>query len=129
MTDALSCIFAWLDPGLAAAIRDGRFTADRGTVWWCLLGARDLVEGSTLGSRLSLYQRESIDCQFLGALDYWGYQVDESAAWQAFRRALNDQLGSSAERQVAVAAARSVFRRSIAAFDTLKRREAVSEGH
>lgn len=150
VTDAFSRCFAWLDPALASAERKGALPAGCrpyqprsawlqptatiepqpaealfGAAYW---GARYVAEGSTLGSRVILHRLQSVECLVPGALDYWRYQVDESAYWQAFRRALNDRLVSPAECRVAVAAARSVFGRFIDEFDIRGQPAAVRQG-
>jgi heme oxygenase len=149
VADALSRCFQWLDPGLAEAERlqslptgfrryqprsawlqpavaTGPQPLDvpAGGAYW---GARYVVEGSTLGSRLILRQLESAGHLDSASLHYWRCQVAESGHWQGFRKALNDRLASVHERQAAVSAACQVFRRFIHEFHAMDRHSATRE--
>lgn len=150
VANGLSRCFAWLDPCLARAERTQGLPAgcrpyqprsawlsapltieprpaealNDGAYW----GARYVVEGSTLGSRLILRRLQEVGHLAPESLEYWRNQVDESVYWPEFRRALNDQLRPPAECQAAVDAARRVFARFIDEFDTMERDSSDREG-
>jgi heme oxygenase len=150
VADVLSRCFQWLDPGLVAAERLQSLPAGfrryqprsawlrpsvglmpqppdllAGAAYW---GARYVVEGSTLGSRVILRQLESDGHPEPESLYYWRCQVAESAHWQSFRDMLNDRLASVHEREAAVSAACKVFRRFITEFHAMERHSATREG-